>query len=422
MHTAVCDQVAALIQPRVVGHRSFGACRARLHSFRMVRPPHSGTQEQALSWLAEAHLRAEETRRLNEGLSPVDPTFAAVMPKLLRRYGCSPDKIAARGCELNDHLHTNWEAMEVYRLMDSPKGVGTSLRSQSFARGARRVLNAMYKDEPSAPDDLIHVTCTGYTSPSAAQILVGEKGWQQRTRVTHAYHMGCYAGLPAIRIASGFLSSATDPAHRVDIAHTEFCTLHLDPSDHSPEQLVVQSLFGDGHMRYSLSRVADATGAAMPDNGSHDGASGLRILALAEELVADSTDDMRWTITEWGFRMTLTQEVPQKIGATLPAFLAQLFAQADLDYKAEKDFAIFAIHPGGPKIIDQVSGALGLRPEQSAASRAVLRDYGNMSSATLPHVWDEILKSRATQPGQLVASVAFGPGLTISGGLFQIEK
>jgi predicted naringenin-chalcone synthase len=123
-----------------------------------------------------------------------------------------------------------------------------------------------------------------------------------------------------------------------------------------------------------------------------------------------------------GGRPIFTQEVPQKIGAALPAFLARLFAQADLDYEAEKDFAIFAIHPGGPKIIDQVSDALGLRPEQSAASRAVLRDYGNMSSATLPHVWDEILKSRATQPGQLVASVAFGPGLTISGGLFQIEK
>ena len=269
----------------------------------------------------------------------------------------------------------------------------------------------------AAPDDLIHVTCTGYISPSAAQILVGEKGWQQLTRVTHAYHMGCYAAFPAIRIASGFLSSATDPAHRVDIAHTELCTLHLDPSDHSPEQLVVQSLFGDGHMRYSLSRVADATCATMPDDGS----SGLRILALAEELVANSTDDMRWTITEWGFRMTLTQGVPQKIGAVLPAFLARLFTQADLDYQAEKDSAIFAIHPGGPKIIDQVSDALGLRPEQSAASRAVLRDYGNMSSATLPHVWDEILKSSTTQPGQLVASVAFGPGLTISGGLFQIE-
>ncbi len=370
-----------------------------------------------MNWLADAHLRAEETQRLNKGLSPVDPTFAAIMPKLLRRYGCSPDKIGARGCELSDHLHTDWELMEVYRLMESPQGAGTSVRSQVFARGAQRALNAMYEDESAAPDDLIHVTCTGYNSPSPAQILVGEKGWHQRTRVTHAYHMGCYAALPAIRIASGFLSSATGPEYRVDIAHTELCTLHLDPSDHSPEQLVVQSLFGDGHMRYSLSRTADAA-CATPG----DGACGLRILALAEELVPDSAGDMRWTVTEWGFRMGLTQEVPRKIGATLPAFLGRLFAQAGLDYKAEKDSAIFAIHPGGPKIIDQVSDALGLRPEQSTASRAVLRGYGNMSSATLPHVWDEILKSRENQAGQLVASVAFGPGLTISGALFQIEK
>lgn len=68
---------------------------------------------------------------------------------------------------------------------------------------------------------------TGYLSPSAAQLLVVEKGWQQRTRVTHAYHMGCYAALPAIRIGSGFLTSTTHLGYRVDIAHTEL--LHLAP-------------------------------------------------------------------------------------------------------------------------------------------------------------------------------------------------
>jgi alkylresorcinol/alkylpyrone synthase len=150
--------------------------------------------------------------------------------------------------------------------------------------------------------------------------------------------------------------------------------------------------------------------------------SGYRILALADEMVADSADDMQWSIGEWGFRMTLTQEVPEKISTALRAFLMRLFAQADLDYEAERDSAIFAIHPGGPKIIERVSDALGLRPEQSVASHNVLRNYGNMSSATLPHVWNEILKSSTTQPGQLVASVAFGPGLTVCGGLFQVEQ
>ena len=244
--------MATLTQPRIVGNRRSGTDGVRLHSFCIVRPPHSETQEEALRWLTDAHIRAEETRRLDNGNPAVDPGFAAMMPKLLRRYGCSSDKISARGCELNDHLHTSWEEMEVYRLAESSKGAGMSVRSKVFARGAHRTLNAMFASESNAPDDLIHVTCTGYVAPSAAQLLVVEKGWRQRTRVTHAYHMGCYAALPAIRIGRGFLASASDHAHRVDIAHTELCTLHLDPSDHSPEQLVVQSLFADGHIRYTL--------------------------------------------------------------------------------------------------------------------------------------------------------------------------
>jgi predicted naringenin-chalcone synthase len=410
--------MATLIQPRIVRNRLFSANGVRLHSFCIVRPPYSETQEEALRWLAEAHIRAEKTQRLNNGSPPIDPGFAGMMPRLLRRYGCSPCKISARGCELNDHLHTAWEKMEVYRLAESCKGAGMSVRSQVFARGAHRTLNAMFANESNAPDDLIHVTCTGYVSPSAAQLLVVEKGWRQRTRVTHAYHMGCYAALPAIRIGSGFLASTTDQGRRVDIAHTELCTLHLDPSDHSPEQLVVQSLFADGHIRYTLSHGAGPASAATPDMAH----SGFRILTLADELLADSANDMRWSVSEWGFRMALTQDVPEKIGNALPAFLVRLFSQAGLDYETEKGDAIFAIHPGGPKIIEQVSDALGLRAEQSAASRTVLRNYGNMSSATLPHVWNEILESGAAQPGQLVASLAFGPGLTICGGLFQVEQ
>jgi len=410
--------MATLTQPRIVRNRLSGANGARLHSFRIVRPPHSETQEEALRWLAEAHIRAEETHRLNTGRPPVEPGFAAMMPRLLQRYGCSPGKISARGCELNDHLHTAWEKMEVYRLAEGSKGVGMSVRSEVFARGAHRTLHAMFANESNAPDDLIHVTCTGYVSPSAAQLLVVEKGWRQRTRVTHAYHMGCYAALPAIRIGSGFLASTTGQAHRVDIAHTELCTLHLDPSDHSPEQLVVQSLFADGHIRYTLSPGSDPTSATTPNTVQ----SGYRILTLADEMVADSANDMRWSVSEWGFRMALTQHVPEKIGNALPAFLVRLFSQAGLDYEAEKENTIFAIHPGGPKIIEQVSDKLGLRAEQSAASRVVLLNYGNMSSATLPHVWNEILESGAARPGQLVASLAFGPGLTICGSLFQVEQ
>ena len=81
--------------------------------------------------------------------------------------------------------------------------------------------------------------------------------------------------------------------------------------------------------------------------------------------------------------------------------------------------ALFAIHPGGPRIIDEIAGHLGLHPAQVQASNAILRNHGNMSSATLPHVWQAILEDPAAAPGTLVVALAFGPGLTISGALLR---
>jgi len=81
--------------------------------------------------------------------------------------------------------------------------------------------------------------------------------------------------------------------------------------------------------------------------------------------------------------------------------------------------AVFAIHPGGPKIVDQVATTLGLADEQVAFSRAVLRERGNMSSATLPHVWQAIVASPTVRDGELVVSLAFGPGLTLSGAVLR---
>lgn len=404
--------MATLTQPKVERNKLRSANGARLHSFQIVRPPYEATQEDGLKWLTAAHMQAETTRRAAAGEAPVDAGFANTISKLLRRYGCSSEKISKRGHELEDHLHEDWQKMQVYSLAENCKGAAMSARSQAFARGAQRAIEELFTAEAHAPDDLIHVTCTGYVSPSAAQLYTVRRGWQQQTRITHAYHMGCYAALPAIRIASGFLASSEKQDHRVDIVHNELCTLHLDPSDHSPEQLVVQSLFADGHVRYSLTEE---------DSGEDEFSPGFRILALGEELVPDSAADMRWVVSEWGFRMGLSRDVPAKIGAVLPQFLARMFAQAGLAYEEERESAVFAIHPGGPKIIEQVSDALGLRVEQSVASRKVLFNYGNMSSATLPHVWNEILQNGNAEPGQLVVSLAFGPGLTVCGALFQID-
>jgi predicted naringenin-chalcone synthase len=192
---------------------------------------------------------------------------------------------------------------------------------------------------------------------------------------------------------------------RVDIAHTETCTLHLDPSQHVPEQLVVQSLFSDGHIRYSV----------RPD----DGGQGLRFLGVHEEIVPGSLGAMGWILGDGGMRMMLARDVPEIIAGALKDFLRRLFERTGTDPAEAFSRGVFAIHPGGPRIIDKVAALLELAPAQVAASRAVLKAFGNMSSATLPHVWASLLADPGIPSGTLITSLAFGPGLTVYGAMLR---
>lgn len=373
-----------------------------LSGFEMQRPQFQATQQEGFAWLAAAHDRAQAT---GEGGAE---DRQARYRKLFARFGCPAEKIAFRGFESGDFLHTAWEKMRIYRLHETAAGEGTATRFEFFKECVEAAFERFYPPDAVAPADLVHVTCTGYLSPSAAQRLADKRNWP-RTRVSHAYHMGCYAAMPAIRMAAGFLASprafggALDTEPRVDIVHSELCTLYLDPSNHSPEQMVVQSLFADGYIKYSL----------------RAGGSGLAVLALQEELVPDSAQAMTWSVNDRGFHMTLSRDVPARIAEHLQDFLCRLFHRAGRDFQQEREHATFAIHPGGPKIIDLVAEKLGLREPQIQFSREVLRDYGNMSSATLPHVWQRMAESPAVEDSRLIASLAFGPGLTISGALFE---
>jgi predicted naringenin-chalcone synthase len=197
--------------------------------------------------------------------------------------------------------------------------------------------------------------------------------------------MGCYASLPALRMARGNLDA--------DILHTELCTLHFDPANHDPEQLVVQSLFADGMIRYRVSGGAPA--------------QSFEVLDLKEVISPGTLEHMRWDVSGQGFRMTLNRDVPKKIEAVVAALVSPWRCAG----------TVYAIHPGGPRIIDAVKEALQLSEEQVFFSKEILRKHGNMSSATLPHVWSEMLGEIPS--GTRVISMAFGPGLTVSAALMR---
>jgi predicted naringenin-chalcone synthase len=368
-----------------------------LTDFRATLPRNEGDQSRALEWLIAAHTEAEAA---SHGLdATARGAFARRIGAALSKCGCPPTKIARRRVAITDLGSEAWDEHVIYDLREHPRGRGSAARTLYYADHVERYFADAYADDAVAPDDLVHVTCTGYISPSGAQQLVARRGWNTTTRVTHAYHMGCYAALPSVRIAAGYLASIS---RRVDLVHTELCSLHFDPSDHRLEQLVVQSLFADGLIRYT----------AVADHGQ----SGLRLRALHEQLIPDSAHAMGWMVSDHGMQMTLSRDVPARVTAELRGFVGELFARAGIAPSREH---VYAIHPGGPRIIDGVRDVLELDEAQVRTSRDVLFDHGNMSSATLPHIWMRLLADPDLPRGTLIPSLAFGPGLTISGGVFE---
>jgi len=370
-----------------------------LSSFIATRPRYETTQERSLAWLADAHAEAEATR---DGLDEHGKRkFAAKIARVLARCACPPEKLARRGYSVPELERPGFAGNTLYAMHEDPDGRGSDVRTRIFQEAVDAYFASTYEAEREPPDDLIHVTCTGYVAQSGAQKVVAARGWGARTRVTHAYHMGCYASVPAVRIAAGFAALGS---RRVDLVHTELCSLHVHPADHAIEQLVVQSLFGDGMIRYTLS----------PESRG----PGLRLLASYEQVLADSAGAMGWHVSDHGMKMTLARDVPDRIAATLREFVLELYRRGGLDLTALTRSA-FAVHPGGPKIIDRVRSVLELDEAQVAASRSVLHDYGNMSSATLPHIWMRLLADPRVPPGTPIPSLAFGPGLTVCGALLE---
>jgi predicted naringenin-chalcone synthase len=113
--------------------------------------------------------------------------------------------------------------------------------------------------------------------------------------------------------------------------------------------------------------------------------------------------------------MTLSNRVPFAIAEHIEAFARVIVGRAGRDFDEWRDDMVFAIHPGGPKIVDLVQKFLGLADWQVRHSREVLLEHGNMSSATVPHIWKRILSDRSIGEGTLVLGVGFGPGLGAHG-------
>ena len=128
---------------------------------------------------------------------------------------------------------------------------------------------------------------------------------------------------------------------------------------------------------------------------------------------------MTWDVTDLGFRMGLSPRVPDVLAEHVGPMIAELLGEHGLDVP---DVHGWAVHPGGPRILDVVAAQLGLPADALDASRSVLAEHGNCSSATVLMVADELTRARPVPPGGYVVALAFGPGLTLYAALLRARS
>ncbi|MEX2529984.1 MAG: type III polyketide synthase [Gemmatimonadota bacterium] len=321
------------------------------------------------------------------------------------------------GIEKRHSVMGGWNGEEGDALFLAPDGSGlvspgTEARNEIYTREARRlfeeVASTVVEGTPGFdPEDVTHVvtiSCTGFFAPGPDYYVVRALGLPGSTQRYHIGFMGCYAAFQGMKLADTICRS--DPEAVVLVLSVELCSIHLQFSDNT-DDLIAGSLFADG--------AAGVLVSARPPTAP---ARTLECVAFHSELAPEGEEDMAWTIGDRGFRMRLSTYVPDLLERNLGPVLERVLREAGVE-RDEVDW--WGVHPGGRAILDRIQGSAELRDDQIAASRQVLRDYGNMSSATVLFVLDALMRAPDVADGDRILAMAFGPGLTIETGLFRVH-
>ena len=273
------------------------------------------------------------------------------------------------------------------------------------ALGLRAVRQALAAAE-IGPDEiglLAVASCTGYGTPGTDIELAASLPLRPDARRLLVGHMGCHAALPALGAVSDYVAAHGRPAVLLCL---ELTSLHVQQGSRDIDQAVTHALFSD----------AAAALVMRPGGGALDGnAPGIRVVDVAARTDTGRMGHMTWRMTDLGFRMGLSPEVPDALAEHVGPLVKDLLARHGLD---PSEVRSWAVHPGGPRVVDAIQSGLDLGPSALDVSRRVLAEHGNCSSATVLLVLRELMEE-GLPPGPLVA-LAFGPGLTLYAVLLEV--
>jgi alkylresorcinol/alkylpyrone synthase len=320
--------------------------------------------------------QTEVTRRIELALGPHSREIVRLLPMfgntgIDRRYSCVP-------IEWYEDLHEWPERNRVY--LDSAVDLLESATHRVLERAGRRA------DEI---DTIVAVSTTGIATPSLDALLMQRMPLQRTVRRLPIFGLGCAGG--AIGLSRAATLASSEPGSLVLFLVVELCALCFRRDDFSKSNIVATALFGDG-----------AAAALISSSGE-----GPRIVGGGEYTWPDSLDVMGWDVTRNGFKAIFSRDIPELVTTKLHdvtvAFLADHGLKLD-------EIDSFICHPGGAKVLDALEIAFELEPGTLGAARDVLREYGNMSAATVMFVLERAIGDSVPWRRGLVS--ALGPGFT----------
>jgi alkylresorcinol/alkylpyrone synthase len=239
---------------------------------------------------------------------------------------------------------------------------------------------------------IFFTSVTGIASPSIDARLINRMGLPRNIKRIPIFGLGCVGGAAGIARAFDYVRAYPDQV--AALISVELCSLTWQRQDTSVANVISSGLFGDG-------------AAAVVLTGENRHASGPRILATRSTFYPGTEDVMGWDISENGFKIVLSPDVPKVIERHLATDVDQFLADNDLQ---RSDIGAWIMHTGGPKVLEATAAALELDHEALEASWRCLRKVGNLSSASVLLVLEEYMNRRRPASGTYSILAAMGPG------------
>jgi alkylresorcinol/alkylpyrone synthase len=354
---------------------------AKIVSIATEVPAHKHTQQSLLEFMEGAYNAGEREKRILRHLyshSGIE-TRHSVIPDYTLPIDAWEFFPKSRNLEPFPTLEQRMEWFNIHAL---PLSLQTAKKCIDGVIGKHEITH------------LITVSCTGMSAPGLELELMEAMGLNANVNRTAINFMGCYAAIHGLKMANDIVNAT--PASKVLVVCTELCSLHYQKT-FTQDSITAPLLFGDG----SAAALVCADSDDIP---------GLHLKSFYSEVMKGGKSSMSWNLSSNGFIMTLSSDVPELFRTDIGPLKERALAKAGLSREALK---YWCIHPGGKRILQAITTGLLLTDADLAPSYKILRDYGNMSSATILFVLKEMWDTTMKDADANVFCAAFGPGLTM---------